>query len=73
MTDIIGPKRPPALPKKTKKLCVLYAFEAMDETEVDMYADEEVTEVQPDNGGWTVVRREDGSEGNVPSDYLGIL
>ena len=73
MTDIVGPKRPPPPPKKTKKLCARYDYEATDETEVDLYADEEVTEVEPDNGGWTIVRREDGSEGNVPSDYLGTL
>ena len=73
MTDIVGPKRPPAPPKKTKKFLALYDYEATDETEVDLYADEEVIEVKPDDGGWTMVSREDGSEGNVPSDYLGTL
>merc|ERR1712013_261580 len=68
-----GPKRPPAPPKMTKKLLALYDYEATDETEVDLNADEKVIEVKPDDGGWTMVRREDGSEGNVPSDYLGTL
>jgi len=68
-----GLKRPPAPPKKTKKLYALDDYEATDETEVDLTADEQVTEVHPDNDGWTNIRKEDGSEGYVPSDYLGTL
>ena len=32
---------------------------------------EEVEEVKPDEEGWTVVKKRDGSEGAVPTEHLG--
>ena len=32
---------------------------------------EEVEEVKPDDEGWTVVKKRDGSEGAVPTEHLG--
>ena len=32
---------------------------------------EEVEEVKPDEDGWTVVKKSDGSEGAVPTEHLG--
>ena len=32
--------------------------------------DEEVEEVEPDDGGWTKVQKSDGTQGLVPTDYL---
>ena len=34
---------------------------------------EEVVEVTPDKTGWTVVRKEGGEEGAVPTTYLGTF
>ena len=57
---------------KVKRLHSNYKFEATDETEVDLYPEEAVIEIQPDEDGWTLVRKGDGSEGFVPTEYLGI-
>ena len=37
---------------------------------VDLVKDEEVEEVESDNGGWTKIQRRDGTQGVVPTDYL---
>ena len=31
---------------------------------------EEVMEVTPDNGGWTLVKTSKGSQGNAPTSYI---
>ena len=33
-------------------------------------AEDEVTEIEPDDGGWTVVRTSRGSEGRAPTNYI---
>ena len=37
---------------------------------VDLVTDEEVEEVEPDDGGWTKIQKRDGAQGLVPTDYL---
>ena len=41
-----------------------------EEDEVDLDNGEEVEELNPDDGGWTRVRKEDSEEGLVPTDSL---
>ena len=54
----------------------IYDYAAEDEDEVSLAAGEEV-EVFPEasqthaEDGWTKVRKRDGNEGIVPTDYLG--
>jgi len=67
-----GPKQAPARSKKMKKMCAVEDYNAQDDNEVDLYEGEEVTELQPDVEGWTMIRNENGEEGIVPTDYLGI-
>jgi len=67
-----GPKQAPARSKKMKKMCAVEDYNAQEDTEVDVYEGEEVTELQPDVEGWTMIRNENGEEGIVPTDYLGI-
>ena len=38
---------------------------------VSLQKNEYVTEVTPDDDGWTLVKKKDGSEGSVPSTHLG--
>ena len=40
---------------------------------VNLRDGEEVMEVTPDKTGWTVVRKEGGEEGAVPTTYLGTI
>ncbi|KAK7504998.1 hypothetical protein BaRGS_00003568, partial [Batillaria attramentaria] len=49
----------------------LYPFEAMNEGSVPMDENEEMQILEEDQGdGWTRVRKNDGSEGFVPSSYV---
>ena len=73
MKDIEAPKQSPRLAKPVKKWCAVDHYSANEEDEADLDVDEEVTEIKPDDGGWTLIKKEDGSEGLVPSDFLGIL
>ena len=38
---------------------------------ISLKKNENVTEVTPDDDGWTVVKKKDGTEGAVPSEHLG--
>ena len=38
---------------------------------ISLKKNENVTEVTPDDDGWTVVKKKDGTEGAVPSAHLG--
>ena len=40
---------------------------------ISLKKNEDVTEVIPDDAGWTVVKKKDGNEGAVPSAHLGNL
>ena len=54
-----------------KKLTALHQYNADGEDEVDLDPGDEVLELDPDDDGWTRVRKEDGGEGLVPTNYLG--
>jgi len=66
-----GPKPAPMRSKRVKKLFALEAYNADDNSQVDLYEGEEVTEIQPDDGDWTIVRNENWEEGYVPTNCLG--
>jgi len=66
-----GKKSPPKPPKSEKKLRALHQYNADGEDEVDLDPGDEVLELDPDDDGWTRVRKEDGGEGLVPTNYLG--
>jgi len=67
-----GLKQARAPSKKMKKMCAVEDYIAEDDNQVDLYEGEEVTELQPDVEGWTMIRKENGEEGFVSTDYLGI-
>lgn len=54
-----------------KKLKALHQYIAEAADEVDLDPDDEVQELDPDDGGWTRVKKEDGEEGLVPTNHLG--
>lgn len=59
--------KPPSRVQKT----LIYDFEPSTELELAVSTGDIVDLVEPDQEGWTKVRRADGTEGLVPTSYLG--
>ena len=60
---------PPPAPKK-KQFCAKHNFHDDDNDTVDLSKDEEVEEIEPDKGGWTKVKKTNGTQGLVPTTFL---
>ena len=52
-------------------LSVLYAYEAQDDDELTLEEGERIVKLgEPDSEGWCLGRKEDGTEGQFPIDYV---
>ena len=60
----------PQLPLTSHELRVVHEYRAATSDELDLDPGERVEEVGPGDPGWTRVRKEDGQEGLVPTDYV---
>ena len=68
-----GRKKPPparASVPQMKKYRAKQSFQDKEDDYVDLCTDEEVEEVEPDDGGWTKIQKRDGAQGLIPTDYL---
>ena len=70
---LTGRKPPPSLKapvSQKKKFLAKESFHDDEDDYVDLKTDEEVEELEPSDGGWTKIQKQDGAKGLVPTDYL---
>ena len=68
-----GRKQPPPLkapPSQKKKFLAKQTFHDEEVEYVDLETDEEVEQLEPSDGGWTKIQKQDGAKGLVPTNYL---
>ena len=57
-------------PASQKNYRAKQSFHDDEDDYVDLKTDEEVEELEPSDGGWTKIQKQDGAKGLVPTNYL---